>query len=282
MTFSHHFVCRVFAVATIAWGLSGTMPGLARGESVWSLGHGDIGVAYDPALPNVFEMEVHAEDGAVIDGVAITVPGGQAFEPGDIVIRVPSAANLQRINNPTAFWTGLPNNGYNFTTSNYDALGVPVGGNLWVLSANGADADHYSTPFVGWATEEGFTGEDFGPVTFSVTSFVSPTGGNMAVYEGPTPQWMLLHGDTNFTGDAFAVAAGGHVHRTLFFTSPGLYQVGIRATATHPTVGPVQGDAIYAFSVVPEPSLLALGACAAAAGIPLARLRRRRLNLKQA
>jgi hypothetical protein len=37
----------------------------------------------------------------------------------------------------------------------------------------------------------------------------------------------------------------------------------------------VSGSAVYNFEVVPEPSTLALAALAAAAGIPLARLRRR-------
>ncbi len=46
---------------------------------VWSLGHGDIGVAYDPLDPAAFEMEVHAEQGATIDGVVVTDPDGQAF-----------------------------------------------------------------------------------------------------------------------------------------------------------------------------------------------------------
>ncbi len=242
---------------------------------VWSLGHGDIGVAYDSATPGAFEMEVHVEDGGVVDGVAITNPAGQAFEPGDITIRVPTTANLQRINNPTGFWTGLANNGYDFTGSQYNALGVPVGSNLWVLSPTGADADHYGTPFLGWATEEGFDGESFGNITFTPTSFTAPAGGTMAIYDGTVQQWVLQAGDTDFVGDSFSVPAEGHVHRTLFFTAPGLYQVGIQAAGLNGATS-VSGSAVYNFEVVPEPSTLALAALAAAAGVPLA-LRRRRL-----
>jgi surface-anchored protein len=246
----------------------------ATRAEVWTLGHGDIGVAYDPATSGAFEMEVHVEDGGVVDGDEITDPEGQAYEPGDITIRVPSAANLGRINNPTGFWTGLPNNGYNFTGSQYNALGVPVGSNLWVLSPTGADADHYGTPFLGWATEEGFDGQPFGDITFTPVSFNAPPGGTMAIYNGNVQQWVLQDGDTSFVGDSFSVPAGGHVHRTLFFTQPGLYQVGIQAAGLNGS-NQVSGSAVYNFEVVPEPSTLALAALAAAAGVPLA-LRRRR------
>lgn len=245
----------------------------ARAE-VWTLGHGDIGVAYDPATAGDFEMEVHVEQDGVVDGTPITNPAGQAYEPGAITIRVPTTANLGRINDPTGFWTGLPNNGYNFTGSQYNALGVPVGSNLWVLSPTGADADHYGTPFLGWATEEGFAGESFGDVTFTPTSFSAPPGGTMAIYNGNVQQWVLQAGDTTFVGDSFAVPAEGHAHRTLFFTQPGLYQVGIQAAGLNGSTQ-VSGSAVYNFEVVPEPSTLALAALAAAAGIPLARLRRR-------
>jgi surface-anchored protein len=242
---------------------------------VWSAGHGDIGVAYDPLNPTAFEMEVHAEQGATIDGVVVTDPAGQAFEPGDITIRVPATANLGRVNDPTGFWTGLPNTGYDFTGPQYDALGVPVDSPLWVLSPSGADAEHYGTPFLGWAAEEGFAGQSFGTISFTPTSFTAPAGGNMAIYSGSTPLWVLEDGDTSFTGDSFSVPAGAHTHRTLFFTEPGIYQVGIQAAGLNGTT-PVSGSAVYTFQVVPEPSTVALAALAAAAAIPLARLRRRR------
>ncbi|MFM7136959.1 MAG: choice-of-anchor M domain-containing protein [Planctomycetota bacterium] len=253
--------------------LSLALVGPVRAD-VWTLGHGDIGVAYDPAVPGDFEMEVHVEAGGVVDGIAITNPAGQAYAPGDVAIRVPTTANLRRINDPTGYWTGLPNNGYDFTGSQYDALGVPVGANLWVLSPTGADADHYGTPFLGWATEEGFAGEPFGNIAFTPTSFSAPAGGTMAIYSGNVQQWVLQAGDTTFVGDSFSVPAGGHTHRTLFFTQPGLYQVGIQAAGLNGSIQ-VSGSAVYNFEVVPEPSTLALAALAAAAGIPLA-LRRRR------
>jgi hypothetical protein len=147
-----------------------------------------------------------------------------------------------------------------------------------VLSFDGTDADHYGTPFLGWATEEGFVGEDFSSVVFTPTSFASPAGGNMGVYTSTgTRQWALLHGDTNFTDDSFSIAANGHAHRVLFFTAPGTYDVGIRATATHPTFGPVTGDAVYSFQVVPEPSSVMLVGCGVL-GLAGVRLRRRAVS----
>lgn len=267
----HRFALAALLVAAL---LALASPRAAR-AAVWSAGHGDIGVAYDSLDPAAFEMEVHAEQGATIDGVVITDPGGQAFEPANVTISVPATADLGRIDNPTGFWTGLPNNGYNFTGSQYDALGVPVGSPLWVLSPTGADADHYGTPFLGWATEEGFTGESFGNITFTPTSFTAPAGGTMAIYDGSTQLWVLQDGDTTFTGDSFSVPAEGHVHRTLFFTEPGLYEVGIQAAGLNGATQ-VSGSAVYSFQVVPEPSAIALAALAAAAAVPLARLRRGR------
>ncbi len=238
------------------------VPTAVLAVDTWSADHGDIGVAYDPADPTAFEMEVHIEQGGVVNGVPITNPAGQAFEPGDIVIEVPATANLQRIDNPTGFWTGLAA-GYNFTGSQYNALGVPVGANLWVLSPTGADADHYGTPFLGWATEEGFDGESFGNVTFTPTSFSAPAGATMAIYNGNTQEWVLQAGDTTFVGDSFSIPAESHVHRTIFFTEPGLYQVGIQAAALNGATS-VSGSALYSFQVVPEPASSAMLAASAA------------------
>lgn len=265
---------RLLGTAALLMLAAGSSSSRAEAANVWSAEHGDIGVAYDPTVPTAFEMEVHVEQGGIVNGSAITDAAGQAFEPNTITIQVPVTANLQRINNPTGFWTGL-STGYDFTGSQYDALGVPVGSNLWVLSPTGADADHYGTPFLGWATEEGFTGENFGNITFTPTSFSSPTGGTMAIYDGSTVEWALTDGDSDFTGDSFEVPANGHSHRTLFFTEPGLYQVGIQAAGLNGATN-VSGSAVYSFQVVPEPSSLALAGLGVAALAVAARRRCRR------
>jgi len=265
------------AVAVLA---AGVLHGAGRASAAtFTAEHGDIGVAYDSATaPTEFEMELHVGQGGVVDGTTISDADGQAYEPDEIAIGVPAAANLRRINNPTGVWGGTAD-GYDFTGSSYDGMGVAAGGNLWVLSFDGTDADHYGTPFLGWATEEGFAGENFTTgVTFSVSSFAGPSGGTMGVYTAlGSNQWLLSDGDTDFSGDAFTIGTDAHVHRVLMFSEPGSYLVGINASATHATHGLVSGSAVYEFSVVPEPSGLALaGMGLAAVGVAVRSAGRRR------
>lgn len=247
----------------------------ARAE-VWTLGHGDIGVAYHPAESTTgFEMEVHLETGAVVSGSSVTEPAGVAYAPGDAAIRVPATANLRAIQSgSTAVWGGDAT-GYNFVAMGA-TLGVGQGADLWVLSFSDFDAGFYQTPYLGWATEEGFAGENFSAVTFRPVSFSGPGGGSMGVFdESLTPLWVILSGEGTFDGDAFTVPADDHVHKVVAFTQPGTYLVGIEASATHPTHGAVTGQATYIFQVVPEPSAWVI-AGGAAAGLLV--LRRRRVH----
>jgi surface-anchored protein len=240
----------------------------------WTLGHGDIGVAYS-GTGTAFEMEVHLGEGAVISGSTVPEPG-EAFEPGDVVIQVPNSANLKAISTGSGQWAGN-DVGYDFVATG-TTLGVAQGGNLWVLSFNESDADFYQTPFLGWATEEGFDGLDFGNVTFTPYSFSSPAGGSMGIFEDDlTPLWVLLDGDSSFSGDSFEVAPGGHVHRVLAFTQPGIYEIGIQATSLLDGTT-VVGQSVYTFEVVPEPSSVVLAGLGAM-GALAAGWRRRRLAL---
>ena len=228
----------------------------SQGAAVWSLGHGDIGVAY--VSGTTFEMELHVGQGATVNGVLVTSTTGEVYEPADATIRVPNSANLKAIQSgSTAVWAG-DTAGYNFIATG-SSLGVAQGGDLWVLSFNEFDADTYGTPFVGWATEEGFAGNAFGDVFFTPFSFSSPTGGNFGVFtDNLSPLWLVNHGDTTFTGDEFSVPADNHTHKVLAFTQPGIYQIGIRATSLLNGETTVVGEGVYTFQVVPEPSSIAL------------------------
>lgn len=243
---------------------------------LWTLGHGDIGVAYHPAeSTGEFEMELHVGSGAVVSGSTVTAVDGIAFAPGDIAIGVPATANLKAIRSgSTAVWGGDAA-GYDFVATG-TTLGVAEGSDLWVLSFAEFDADYYHTPFLGWATEEGFAGESFGDVTFRPVSFSGPTGGSMGVFsDSLTPLWVLLAGDGTFTDDAFTAPADSHAHKVLAFTQPGTYSIGIEASAFHPTHGLVTGQAVYTFEIVPEPSGWLLAASAAAGFFTIRGLRRR-------
>lgn len=236
----------------------------------WTSGHGDIGVHY-PGSGSEFEMEVHLHSGAVVSGS--TLLADDHYAPSDITIVVPNSANLKAISTGSGQWAG-DNAGYDFLAMGA-SLGVSEGGNLWVLSFNESDADVYGTPFLGWATEEGFAGQPFGNVTFTPYSFSSPAGGSMGVFEDDlTPLWVLLAGDT-FTGDAFEVGPDQHVHRVLAFTQPGLYEVGIRATALLGGATTVIGEGVYKFQAVPEPSSMALAGLGVAGALAAGWRRRR-------
>jgi surface-anchored protein len=98
----------------------------------------------------------------------------------------------------------------------------------------------------------------------------------MGVFEDDlTPLWVLLAGDT-FTGDAFEVGPDQHVHRVLAFTQPGLYEVGIRATALLGGATTVIGEGVYKFQAVPEPSSMALAGLGVAGALAAGWRRRRR------
>jgi surface-anchored protein len=256
-----------FALASCV--LAGLVGAGAHADT-WTSGHGDIGVAY-PGTGEEFEMEVHIGAGAVVSGS--TLAADLVLAPEDATIVVPTAANLKVISTGSGQWAG-DNAGYDFVTTG-SSLGVAPGGNLWVLSFNESDADFYGTPFLGWATEEGFLGEPFGNVTFTPYSFSSPIGGSMGIFEDDlTPLWILRAGDSSFTGDEFEVPADAHVHRVLAFTQPGLYEVGIRATALLDGTTTVIGEGVYQFQVVPEPSGILLAGAGALGALLAARRRR--------
>lgn len=247
----------------------------SHAAAVWSLGHGDIGVAYVSGT-TLFEMELHVGQGATVDGVVVTSTTGVVYEPAEATIRVPGSANLKAIQSgSTAVWAG-DSAGYNFITTG-SSLGVAQGGDLWVLSYDESDTEAYGTPFLGWATEEGFAGNSFGDVFFTPFSFNSPTGGNFGIFtDNLSPLWLVNHGDTTFTGNEFSVPADTHTHKVLAFTQPGIYQIGIRATSLLDGVTTVVGEGVYTFQVVPEPSSIALAGLGAA-GVLAVGWRRRRL-----
>jgi surface-anchored protein len=258
--------CSVWFRQALAFlAIAALTPGHVLAAAIWSAGHGDIGVAFDPVTSGTtFEMELHVGNGATVDGSQVTEVNGVVYEPGDAVVLVPVTANLKAIQSGSnAVWGG-DTAGYDFVATG-SSLGVGEGGNLWVLSFDEFDTDYYGTPFLGWATEEGFAGKSFGAVSFTPFSFTSPTGANFGIFgDDLSPLWILNHGDTNFSGDVFSSPADSHVHKVLAFTQPGIYQIGIRATSLLDGTTTVVGEGVYTFQVVPEPSSVVLAGVLAA------------------
>lgn len=243
---------------------------------IYSGGHGDIRANWNPAAsPNLFTLVLHADRGAIINGVALT--GTAQYAANAFVFQVPATANLGRIQNTTAFWggnTSPPNNGYNFSTLTYDYVGTPVGDPLWVLSSNQADTVHYGTPWIGLGAEPtGATGWSGNLIYFRLTSFSfdgSAYGSSGGQFSASTPsgsrRWDTADG--SFANDSYSVGAGSHTHPRFYFTEPGSYSVGITVTGTHTTYGVVSGTEVFTFQVVPEPGScsLAIAGCLAVAG----------------
>lgn len=270
--------------AAIVAVICGLLAGTALADPlIYSGGHGDIRANWNPATsPNLFTLVLHAEAGAIMDGIPLAATTDYAANA--FVFQVPATANLGRIQNTTAFWggnTSPPNNGYNFSTSVYDYTGTAVGDPLWVLSSNQADTIHYGTPWIGLGAEPtGATGWSGNLIYFRLTSFSfdgSAYGSSGGQFSASTPsgsrRWDTADG--SFANDSYSVGAGSHTHPRFYFTEPGTYSVGITVTGTHTTFGVVSGTEVFTFQVVPEPGscVLAIAGCLAAAG---GMLRRRR------
>lgn len=256
---------------------------------IYSGGHGDIRANWNPAAnPNLFTLVLHADRGAIMNGVPLAATTDYAANA--FVFLVPATADLGRIHNPTAFWggnTSPPNNGYNFSTSTYNYLGTAVGNPLWVLSSNNADNVHYGTPWIGFGAEPtGATGWNPSQIFFRLTSFAfdgsayGTTGGQFSA-STPTGTRRWDTADGSLANDSYQVGAGTHTHPRFYFTEPGTYSVGITVTGTHTTFGVVSGTEVFTFQVVPEPGSLslAIAGCLALAGGALRRRRTRKKHV---
>jgi surface-anchored protein len=264
----------LLAVAFLFGGRSAHADGLS---GPWTLGHGDISVAFDPLSSGTsFGFEVHLHSGATVNGNQL--PADEHGEPADIQIVVPGSANLKRIDNPTGFFEGQAS-GYDFTGSDFNQTGAAVGGNLWMLGGS-SDAAHYGTPFVGLSAEEvlgtwnpNSISLTLGGVSFNGSAY-GTNGGVFSYYDDSTltAKWSSIDG---FTQQAVSLVAGtGHTHGLMFFSQPGTYEVTLLASGVLADSTPVTGSAVYTFQAVPEPSSVALAGFGAV-GVAFAALRRR-------
>lgn len=136
--------------------------------------------------------------------------------------------------------------------SQWDFLGVAAGEPIYILPASG---DPDTIPYLGFSTE--MSGLDsFDEITIMLTDFSGPTGSTFAIYLSPTNIPMQFIGG-NIQGPGITLDVGDHVHYNWSFSHLGDYTL----TFTFSGISggdPFSGSADYVFSIVPEPSSLAL------------------------
>ena len=254
----------LIAALTLAW----LHPASALAASVYTGGHGDLGVEYDAdEEPNGFHVHAHIGAGGMVNGAPLDDEA--EFEPADLIIQVPNTSNIGR----TAGVLGGSFEAYDFTGAGSNFLGTDVGDDLWVLMFDSADAAFYGQPFLGMAAEEGFTPSDWsGSIQFAMTGFSGP--GNFSAMSGAfSRRWDTEDG--SFANDLINIGPGGHSHFYLAFTAPGIYEVELTVTGTHKLHGLVTGTDTFTFEVVPEASSLVMLAIGSVGLVSVGRRRRR-------
>lgn len=227
------------AVSLITLALS-TAASFAGTPGVWTSGHGDIGIAYEDG----WDLHIHAE-GAVISGVE---QNDVEYEPGDVIIQVPS---FSRINRPAG--------------TAWAPLGVPGGAPCWLLP----QTETVGVPFVGFGTEEIPPGDFINDaIKLTLTGVTSPSGtGLFSLFQADafgSPTFFMSNSDGIGAGDFLPLTADGHLHANLAFSEPGLWAITFEASGVHSIEGLVVGEGTYHFNVLPEPAsaslLMAAGA----------------------
>lgn len=230
--------------------------GTARADlASWTDGHGDIGIEYDAAAGE-FELHWHME-GGVVDGVS---RGDQEFESDELQVVVSDVAGQSFDSVPGGFgFTGMTPDG-NPTTIDY-----------WTIPST----DTAGIPFLGFASEEGFSGSDFDSIVMSLAGFDGPGEFSLWTtgFSGPTP--LMATSDGIDANDFFNMPEGSHNHYSLGFSEAGIYDLDFTATGILAGGGGTVTDtATFRFAVgspaaVPEPGtmvLVGLAACGLVGG----------------
>lgn len=222
----------------------------AHAQSLYSSGHGDIGVEYTPGSTE-FEAHWHLDSGAMVNGQPLA--SEQEFEPETLAAYVSTSAAVP-------------------TDSVAQALGVEIG------------ADVFRTGTSAYPPNLGFGLEEIGDptdwlnetVSISLTGFSGP--GEMAVSQtisgiGTLVWFSSLGGELTQSDNVWDFGVGGHQHNNWWFSEEGEYEVSFTWTGTY--IGgespvEVSGTGTYLFQVqtIPESAaagwLLGVGALALA------------------
>lgn len=206
--------------------------GISQAASIYTSGHGDLGIAYDGGL----ELHHHIHDGSVVDGVAVNnPPDGEEFVPADLIVTVA---------NPSA-----PRQ----AGAAFDFIGVITGQPVWTLP----EIQDGSRPFYGIGSEELNPLDWTGNLTLTLLSMNAPVGGHFSLWQddGGGGADVFMATSNGISGlDAYSFTAGDHAHFNWAFTLPGLYELEFQVTGTHVGDGAQSDTAFFSFQVAPEPS----------------------------
>lgn len=230
---------------------------------VYSRGHGDIGVAFEDGE---LELHYHFNDQTIVNGAPLG-PGDHEYAPNRVAVRVTDQFGIR-----TFQGSALP--------GNFAFIGANIPGNLWILP----QSQNVNAPFLGIATEDLDPADWIGNITFSLSSWVTPTGGNFSVWQSdglgnPSALFSTFDPSLTLNNNSFEQVPESHDHYNFGFTEKGLYLIDFTASGTHVTEGFVSDTATFRFLVgdataVPEPGSIAL-LCAGAVGA-IVRIRSRR------
>lgn len=184
----------------------------------WTSGHGDIGVAYEEGD---LELHLHLEEGAVLNGNALT----ESAEPLPALVEIVVSNAAQGLSSEAL----------------EDGIGAHAGEPVWLLPAT----NDPRLPFVGFGTEELNAADWSTDVTFKVVAVESPSGlGHFSSFKSDGVGGYTFGVSTSLGGvteaDSISQPAGTHDHQFLAFTEPGLWRVTFVATATHAVDGSVE------------------------------------------
>jgi surface-anchored protein len=200
--------------------------GISSAASVYTSGHGDMGIGYDGGL----ELHYHLHSGAVVDGVALGADG--EYAPDELIVTV---GNITEARPAGA--------GYSF-------IGVAAGTQVWSLP----QTENILLPFLGLGSEELDSGDFIGGLTLKLTGVSGP--GNFSLWDdnGGSPISVFATSDGVDGLDSIVLTPGDHAHYNWTFTQWGLYELTFEVSGTHALDGLSSDTATYSFYVVPEPS----------------------------
>lgn len=198
--------------------------------AVYSSGHADFGVAYEPGG---FYFHFHAE-GATVDGAEVE----------DAEYDIPDVTVLAALESSVVLPIDFP------------ALGATTGQTVWILP----EVEDAALPFLGLATEE-LDGAEWGNITFSLGAVTSPSGnGDFALWQSGSFGEVLLRMSTaDPAPDSLILPTGSHAHYNWGFTEAGVWEIEMTVSGTHITDGFQSSTQTLTFNVVPEPVSAVLG-----------------------